>query len=320
MVNKPSVLLPETIEVEKETLTEDFGRFFAYPYERGYATTIGNSLRRVLLSSIEGAAIIAIKIENAPHEFASIPGVVEDITNIILNLKKLPIRCYADHIKRMTLKVNRVGEIRAKDIEHDADIEIMDPDHYIATLGDRGSLEMEMIVKNAKGYVPSEKNFDKDWGIGYIPLDSVHSPIRKVNFLVEPTRVGRSTEYEKLILEVWTNKVVSPVDAVIKASKILITQFNAFLNLEKGLLAGEETSEWLKLPVEIREILNQPIENLDLDTRSYNVLKRANIIKVKDLVKKSEAELVSLPHLGKKSIELIKKRLEEKNLSLEMKI
>jgi len=320
MVNKPSVLLPETIEVEKETLTDDFGRFFAFPYERGYATTIGNSLRRVLLSSIEGAAIIAIKIENAPHEFASIPGVIEDITNIILNLKTLPIKCYADYIKRMTLSVNRIGEVRAKDIEHDADIEIMDPEHYIATIGDKGSLEMEMIVKNAKGYVSSEKNFDKDWGIGYIPLDSVHSPIKKVNFIVEPTRVGRSTEYEKLTLEVWTNKVISPIDAVLKASKILVSQFNAFMSLEAALPSEEESSEWFKLPPEIREVLNQPIENLDLDTRSYNVLKRANINKVKDLVKKTEAEISSLPHLGKKSMELIKKILEEKNLSFEMKI
>lgn len=320
MSNEPSFYLPEAVDIEKETLTDSFGRFFAQPFERGFATTLGNSLRRILLSSIEGAAVVAVKIENAPHEFASIPGVVEDIANIILNLKRLPIKSYVDYPKRLQLKVNRIGEVRAKDIEVDADVEIMDPDHYIATIGDKGSLEMEMIVKKARGYVSSEKNYDRDWGIGYIPLDSIHSPVLKANFIVEPTRVGRVLEYEKLTLEVWTNRTISPFDAVVQSAKILINHLNIFVGLEAAAPITEESTEWFRLPSEVRELLSQPIENLDLDTRSYNALKRANITVIKDLVKKNERELVALPHFGKKSMELVKKRLDEKNLSLEMKI
>ncbi len=320
MLVEPSFYMPEVIEVEKETLTDNFGRFFAQPFERGYATTLGNSLRRVLLSSIEGAAVIAIKIEGAPHEFASIPGIVEDVTNIILNLKKMPIKSYVDYAKRLRLKVNRIGEVRAKDIEPDADIEIIDPEHYIATIGDKGVLDMEMIVKKARGYVSSERNFDREWGIGFIPIDSIHSPIIKSNFIVEPARVGRSTEYEKLILEVWTNRTIKPQEAVIQAAKLLINHLNIFAGLESTTAVTTESEEWYKLPSEIRELLSQPIESLDLDTRSYNALKRANLLYIKDLVRKSEKELNSLPHFGKKSLDLVKKRLEEKNLSLEMNI
>ncbi|OGF61654.1 MAG: DNA-directed RNA polymerase subunit alpha [Candidatus Fischerbacteria bacterium RBG_13_37_8] len=320
MFSEPSFYLPEAIEIEKETLTDSFGRFFAQPFERGFATTLGNSLRRILLSSIEGAAIVAVKIEGAPHEFASIPGVVEDITNIILNLKRLPIKSYVDYHKRLQLKVSRIGEVRAKDIETDADVEIMDPDHYIATIGDKGSLEMEMIVKKAKGYVSSEKNYDRDWGLGYIPFDAIHCPVVKANFIVEPARVGRSTEYEKLTLEIWTNKTLTPIDALVQSAKILINHATIFTGLEAVIPETEEATEWFKLPSDTRELLSQPIENLDLDTRSYNALKRANVQFIKDLVKKSERELIALPHFGKKSMDFVKKRLDEKNLTLEMKL
>lgn len=320
MVSEPSFYMPEVIEVEKETLTDSFGRFFAQPFERGFATTLGNSLRRVLLSSIEGAAVVAVKIEGAPHEFASIQGVVEDVTHIILNLKKLPIKLYVDYPKRLHLRVNRIGEVRAKDIEPDADVEIIDPEHYIATIGDKGMLDMDIIVKKGRGYVSSEKNYDKEWGIGFIPIDSIHSPTIKANFIVEPARVGRSTEYEKLTLEIWTNKTIKPTDALIQAANILINHLNIYARLEAGFPAEAESAYWYKLPPEIRELLSQPIESLDLDTRSYNALKRANILYIKDLVKKSEKELNALPHFGKKSLDLVKKRLEEKNLSLQMSI
>jgi len=312
--------MPRVIEIEKETLTDSFGRFFAQPFERGYATTVGNSLRRVLLSSIEGAAVIAVKIEGAAHEFAVVPGVVEDVTNIILNLKKMPLKLYVDYPKRLHLRCNRIGEVRAKDIEPDADVEIIDPEHYIATIGDKGLLDMELIVKKGRGYVSSERNYDRDWGIGFIPIDSIHSPVIKANFSVEPARVGRSTEYEKLTLEIWTNKTIKPTDALIQAAKILIDHLNIFVGMETVSAFPEESPEWYKLLPEVRELLSQPIESLDLDTRSYNALKRANILVIKDLVKKSEKELNSLPHFGKKSLDLVKKRLEEKGLSLEMNI
>jgi DNA-directed RNA polymerase subunit alpha len=210
---------PKRLEYERETLTDRFGRFYAQPFERGFGTTIGNALRRVLLSSIEGAAITAVKIDGVLHEFSPIPGVVEDATDIILNLKQIPLMCHVDHIKTLYLRVDKAGEVRARDIEADADIEILEPDAHIATVSEGGKLHMELRIKRGRGYVSADKNFDEDLGIGWIPIDSVHSPVKKVNYLVEAARLGQTTDYDKLTLDVWTNGSVTPNDAVSLAAK-----------------------------------------------------------------------------------------------------
>ena len=204
---------PKRLEFERETLTDRFGRFYAQPFERGFGTTIGNALRRVLLSSIEGAAITAVKIDGVLHEFSPIPGVVEDATDIILNLKQIPLKLHVDHTKTLTLRVDKAGEVRARDIQADGDVEILEPDAHIATVAEGGKLHMEMRMKRGRGYVSADKNFDEDLGIGWIPIDSVHSPIKKVNYLVEAARLGQTTDYDKLTVDVWTNGSISARDA-----------------------------------------------------------------------------------------------------------
>ncbi len=197
---------PKRLEFERETLTDRFGRFHAQPFERGFGTTVGNGLRRVLLSSIEGAAVTAVKIDGVLHEFSPIPGVVEDATDIILNLKQIPLKLHVDQTKTLTLKVDKAGEVRARDIQADGDVEILEPDAHIATVAEHGKLHMEMRMKRGRGYVSADKNFDEDLGIGWIPIDSVHSPIKKVNYLVEAARLGQTTDYDKLTVDVWTKK------------------------------------------------------------------------------------------------------------------
>jgi len=205
---------PKRLDFERDTLTDRFGRFYAQPFERGFGTTIGNALRRVLLSSIEGAAITAVKIDGVLHEFSPIPGVVEDATDIILNLKQIPLKLHVDHTKTLYLRVDKPGIVRAKDIEGDADVEILEPEAHIATVSDGGKLHMELRMKRGRGYVSADKNFDEDLGIGWIPVDSVHSPVKKVNYLVEAARLGQTTDYDKLTIDVWTNGSVTASDAV----------------------------------------------------------------------------------------------------------
>src|SRR5215217_4558932 len=224
---------PKRLELERETLTERFARFHAQPFERGFGTTIGNALRRVLLSSVEGAAITAVKIEGVLHEFSPIPGVVEDATDIILNLKQIPIKLHADHTKTLYVRVDKAGEVKARDIEADGDVEILEPEAHIATVAGHGKLHMEMRLKRGRGYVSADKNFDEDLGIGWIPVDSVHSPVKKVNYLVEAARLGQTTDYDKLTLDVWTNGAVSPRDAVSLASKLIRDHLNIFISLDE---------------------------------------------------------------------------------------
>ena len=226
---------PKRLEIERETLTERFGRFYAQPFERGFGTTIGNAIRRVLLSSIEGAAITAVKIDGVLHEFSPIPGVVEDATDIILNLKQIPLKLHVDYTKTLYLRVNKAGEVRARDIEGDADVEILEPDAHIATVAEHGKLHMELRLKRGRGYVSADKNFDEDLGIGWIPVDSIHSPVKKVNYLVEAARLGQTTDYDKLTLDVWTNGSVHPRDAVSLAAKLVRDHLNIFINLEETL-------------------------------------------------------------------------------------
>ena len=223
---------PKRLEFERETLTDRFGRFSSQPFERGFGTTLGNALRRVLLSSIEGAAVTAVKIDGVLHEFSPIPGVVEDATDIILNLKQVPLRMHVDQMKTLLLNVDKSGEVKARDIQTDADIEILEPDVHIATIADGGRLQMEMRVRRGRGYVSADKNFDEELGIGWIPIDSVHSPVKKVNYLVEAARLGQTTDYEKLTLDVWTNGSITPRDGVSLASKLLRDHLNIFVSLD----------------------------------------------------------------------------------------
>ena len=310
---------PKRLEFERETLTDRFGRFYAQPFERGFGTTMGNALRRVLLSSIEGAAVTAVKIDGVLHEFSPIPGVVEDATDIILNLKQLPLRMHTDQVKTLYLKVNKAGEVRASDIQTDADVEILEPDAHIATVSGSGSLTMELRVKRGRGYVSADKNFDEDLGIGWIPVDSVHSPVRKVHYLVESARVGQNTDYDKLTLEVWTNGAVTSRDAVSLAAKLLRDHTAIFINLEDIGGAESETAGEAGGAVS-NENLDKSVEELELSVRSYNCLKNANIRTIRELVQKTEGEMLKTKNFGRKSLNEIKEILGGMGLSLGMRV
>ncbi|MBI4166410.1 MAG: DNA-directed RNA polymerase subunit alpha [Acidobacteria bacterium] len=308
---------PKRLASNTDTLTDKYGQFSAQPFERGFGTTIGNALRRVLLSSIEGAAITAVKIEGVLHEFSSIPGVVEDATDIILNLKQIPLKLSVEGPKTLHLVVDKPGEVTSRMIQEDADVEILDKDGYIATVSEGGSLRIEMRVKIGRGYVSAEKNFDEDLPIGYIPVDSVHSPIRKVNYAVDAARLGQMTDYDKLTLDVWTNGAVAPVDAVGLAAKLIKDHMTIFINFEEAPEAEELTHE---KPVTIRnENLDRSVEELELSVRSYNCLKNANISTIRELVQKSEQEMLKTKNFGRKSLNEIKEILSAMGLTLGMK-
>lgn len=311
---------PKRLEFERETLTDRFGRFHAQPFERGFGTTIGNALRRVLLSSIEGAAITAVKIEGVLHEFSPIPGVVEDATDIILNLKQIPLKIHVDHVKTLYLRVEKPGVVRAKDIDADADIEILDPEAHIATVSEGGRLQMELRIKRGRGYVAADKNFDEDLGIGWIPIDSVHSPVKKVNYQVEGARVGQTTDYDKLTLEVWTNGSVTPSDAVSLSAKLIRDHLNIFVSLDD---ADDESMDSGAEPARAgvtNEHLDKSVEELELSVRSYNCLKNANIRTIRELVGKTETEMLKTKNFGRKSLNEIKEILTSMGLSLGMKL
>jgi DNA-directed RNA polymerase subunit alpha len=310
---------PKRLEFERETLTDRFGRFYAQPFERGFGTTVGNALRRVLLSSIEGAAVTAVKVEGVLHEFSPIQGVVEDATDIILNLKQIPLKVYSDQPKTLTLRATRPGEVRARDIVADADVEILEPDAHIATVSDGGRLEMELRIKRGRGYVSADKNFDEDLGIGWIPIDSVHSPVKKVNYTVEAARIGQTTDYDKLTLEVWTNGAVTPRDAVSLAAKLIRDHFTIFVGLDE---AGDQPLEGAGETVtsSINEHLDKSVEELELSVRSYNCLKNANIRTIRELVQKTEGEMLKTKNFGRKSLNEIKEILSTMGLGLGMRI
>ncbi|MGE5815146.1 MAG: DNA-directed RNA polymerase subunit alpha [Acidobacteriota bacterium] len=310
---------PKRLEVERDTLTDRFGRFYAQPFERGFGTTIGNGLRRVLLSSIEGAAVTAVKIEGVLHEFSPIPGVVEDATDIILNLKQIPLKMHVDQPKTLYVRVEKPGEVRARDIEADADIEVLEPDAHIATVSEGGRLVMELRVKRGRGYVAADKNFDEDLGIGWIPIDSVHSPIKKVNYLVEAARLGQTTDYDKLTLDVWTNGAITPRDAVSQAARLVRDHLSIFTSLEdtdEG--TGEASAEQPRTV--LNENLDKSVEELELSVRSYNCLKNANIRTIRELVQKTEGEMLKTKNFGRKSLNEIKEILTSMGLSLGMKL
>jgi DNA-directed RNA polymerase subunit alpha len=309
---------PKRLVAVTETLTERFGEFTAQPFQRGFGTTIGNSLRRVLLSSIEGAAITAVRIEGVEHEFSPIPGVVEDATDIILNLKQIPFKISGEGIKTVRLTVDAPGDVRSGQIETDADVEVLDRDVHVATVSEGGRLSIEMRLKSGRGYVSADKNFDEDLALGYIPIDSVHSPVRKVNFAVEAARLGQMTDYDKLTLEVWTNGAVSPQDAIGYAAKLLKDHMSIFINFEEVPEQTEEISE--RGLDKMNEILNRSVEELELSVRSYNCLKNANIQTIGELVQKTEAEMLRTKNFGRKSLNEIKEILANMGLSLGMRI
>jgi DNA-directed RNA polymerase subunit alpha len=309
---------PKRLSVDTETLTDKYGRFWAQPFERGFGTTIGNALRRVLLSSIEGAAVTAVKIEGVLHEFQSIPGVVEDATDIILNLKQIPFKLNGEGPKAIYLRAVKPGVITSGMIEADGDVEILEKDVYIATVSEGGKLDMEMRLKRGRGYVAADKNFEDDLGIGFIPIDSVHSPVRKCNYTVEAARLGQITDYDKLTLEVWTNGSVKAVDAIGLSAKLLKDHMNIFINFEEELeaaTAGEDRT------TEVRnDNLNRSVEELELSVRSYNCLKNANIQTIGELVQKTESEMLKTKNFGRKSLNEIKEILSSMGLGLGMKI
>ncbi len=309
---------PKRLVANTETLTDRYGMFTAQPYERGFGTTIGNALRRILLSSIEGAAITAVRIEGVEHEFSPIPGVVEDATDIILNLKQIPFKMNDDGVKTLTLRADQPGEVTSAMIEAGPDVEVLDRNVHIATVSADGSLEIEMRLKKGRGYVSRDRNFDEDLPLRYIPIDSVHSPVRKVRYSVEAARLGQMTDFDKLILEVWTNGAVSPQDAIGMAAKLLKDHMAIFINFEETPEAAEEAVE---RPVgAIYDILNRSVEELELSVRSYNCLKNANIQTIQDLIQKTEAEMLRTKNFGRKSLNEIKEILQGLGLSFGMRI
>ena len=310
---------PKRLEFERETLTDRFGRFSAQPFERGFGTTVGNAMRRVLLSSIEGAAVTAVKIEGVLHEFSPIQGVVEDATDIILNLKQIPLKVHSDQMKTVTIKVLKPGEVRARDIVADADVEILEPDAHIATVSEGGKLEMELRIKRGRGYVAADKNFDEDLGIGWIPIDSVHSPVKKVNYVVDAARIGQTTDYDKLTLEVWTNGAVTPRDAVSLAAKLIRDHFTIFVGLDE---AAEQPLDALAAePAAVtNQNLDRTVDELELSVRSCNCLRNANIRTLRELVQKTEGEMLKTKNFGRKSLNEIKEILSGMGLSLGMRL
>jgi len=309
---------PKRLVANTETLTDRYGMFTAQPFQRGFGTTIGNGLRRVLLSSIEGAAITAVRIEGVEHEFSPIPGVVEDATDIILNLKQVPFKVMSEGMKTVRIEVDEPGEVLSSQILCDQDVEVLDRFMHIATVSEGGRLSIEMRLKTGRGYVSADKNFDEDLPLGYIPIDSVHSPVRKVNFSVEAARLGQMTDYDKLTLEVWTNGAISPQDAIGQAAKLLKDHMAIFINFE-------ELSEAVEEPVErglekTNEVLNRSVEELELSVRSYNCLKNANIQTIGELVQRTEAEMLRTKNFGRKSLNEIKEILASMGLMLGMKV
>jgi DNA-directed RNA polymerase subunit alpha len=309
---------PKRLICDLETLSPTYGHFFAQPFERGYGTTIGNAVRRVLLSSIEGAAVTAVKIEGVLHEFTPIPNVTEDATNIIMNLKQIPLTLNVDHSKTIYLESDQPGELMSGSIKADPDVEILDPNVHIATIGEGGALKIEMRIKKGRGYVQADENFEEDLPIGYIPLDSVHSPIKRVNYSVEAARLGQTTDYDKLVLDVYTNGCILPQDAVAQAAKIIKDHMFIFINFEEQ--PEEEEEEVDREAERMYENLKRSVEELELSVRSYNCLKNADIKTIGELVQKTEAEMLKTKNFGRKSLNEIKEILAEMGLSFGMKL
>jgi DNA-directed RNA polymerase subunit alpha len=314
------LIRPKRLEVEKETLTPFYGKFTAEPFERGFGITIGNSLRRILLSSLQGAAITSVKIDGVLHEFSTIPGAKEDITEIVLNLKEVRLKLHTEGPKTIRVKAEGPKVLKAGDILTGDAVEILNPDHYLATLSRDGKLSMEMVVKVGRGYVSAERNKEETQPIGTIPMDAIFSPIKKVNYTVTNARVGQITDYDKLTLEVWTDGSLNPEEAVAHAAKILKDQLFIFITFEEEEEAEMSYPEDEEEKETFNENLLRSVDELELSVRSANCLKHANIKLIGDLVQKTEAEILATKNFGRKSLNEIKEILAEMGLSLGMKL
>jgi DNA-directed RNA polymerase subunit alpha len=309
--------MPGRLNVDQATLTDTYGKFYAAPFERGFGTTVGNSIRRALLSSIEGAAITAVKIEGVEHEFSSIKGVVEDATDVILNLKQVPITLHGSGPKTLSITKKGAGPVTSANIEADGDVEILDDSIHIATISQGGSISIEMRLKQGRGYVSAEFNNDEDLSVGYIPIDSVHTPIKKVNYSVDKTRQGSNTEFDRLTLEVWTDGSVAPEDSIGLAAKLVKDHMSIFINFE------EEEEEYrfediARPPLMRNDLLDKSVDELELSVRSYNCLKNADIRSIRDLIRRSEKDMLGTKNFGKKSLTEIKDMLHGMGLDFGM--
>ena len=316
--NWRDLIRPKVLEVDKESLTPTYGKFSCEPLERGFGTTLGNSLRRVLLSSLQGAAITAVKIDGALHEFQTLPDVVEDVTDMVLNLKEVLVRMNDPKPRVIRLDKEGEGAVRAGDVTATDGVEMLNPEHHIATISRGGKLHMELLVQMGRGYVSADRNKTPNMSLGTIPIDALFSPIKKVNYTVTNARVGQQTDYDKLTIEVWTNGSVSPEDAVAFAAKILKDQLTIFINFE-------ETADPVDTPIseeqeKLNENLDKSVDELELSVRSANCLQNANIRYIGELVQRSEAEMLKTKNFGRKSLKEIKEILAEMNLSLGMKL
>jgi len=319
MLNLSDFQRPRFAEVTPGSLTDTYGEFVAYPFERGFATTVGHSVRRVLLSSIQGAAVTNVRIKGVMHEFTTLPGVWEDITHVLLNLKEVPFKLHSSEPQTVTIKAKGEGAVTSAAISCNQNVEVVDPNIHIATLGEEGELEIEMVVCLGRGFVTADRNHSENLGLGFIPMDSNHSPISRVNYIVEPARVGQSTDYEKLTLQVWTNGAVNPKEAVSDAALILRDHFlvfarqdEDFTEMEMGAatLGAEAANTWL----------GKSVEELELSVRANNCLRNANITTIGELVQRTEAELMKTKNFGKKSLQEIKDELARIGLSLGMRL
>ena len=317
--NWRDLIKPKKLQFETESLTNCYGKFYAEPFERGFGTTLGNSLRRVLLSSLQGAAITSVKIKGVLHEFSAIPGVTEDVTDIILNLKGVRLKVHGNEHRVIRIIHKGEGVVKASDILADSNVEILNPDHHIATCAKDANLEMEMSVRVGRGYVPADRNRDEKASVGTIPIDSIFSPIQKVNFNVTYARVGQITDYDKLTLEIWTDGSVKPEDALAYSAKIIKEQLTIFINFD------EESDTYTETDVEdegerVNENLYRTVDELELSVRSANCLKNAGIKLIGELVSRSESEMLKTQNFGRKSLNEIKDILGEMGLTLGMKL
>jgi DNA-directed RNA polymerase subunit alpha len=311
--------MPKRIVKDDAEATDTFARFIAEPFEAGYGRTIGNSLRRVLLSSLEGAAISSVKIEGALHEFCSLPGVVEDVTDIILNFKQVLLKMYTRSPRKLRISMKGPGEVTAGCIQTDGTVEVLNPDHHIATLDKDGKFEAELEVQIGRGYCPADWNKKEEQVIGLIPIDSLYSPVRRVKYAVENTRVGRRTDYDKLVLEIWTDGRVTPDDALTLSAAILRHHLDVFVSYDKDLVEFEESEKQIDPErEELRRKLNISVNEIELSVRAANCLNNANITTVGELAQKTESEMLKYRNFGKKSLNEIKQKLSELGLSLGM--
>jgi DNA-directed RNA polymerase subunit alpha len=319
--NWASLMYPKGIEFDTEKLTSTYGKFEIAPLEKGFGTTMGNSLRRILLSSLQGGAITAVKIDGVKHEFSTIKGVSEDVAEIILNLKEVRLLCHSEGPEKIEIKADKPGVVKAKDIITNENVEILNPEHHIATINENGKLHIEMTVKMGKGYMPAEENKDSGQSIDTLAIDAIFTPIHKVNYTVSQARVGQKTDYDKLTLEVWTNGSVKPQDAVAYSAKIMKEQLQIFINFdEEKVKPKEEVVQVAINKSRVNENLLRKVDELELSVRSTNCLENADIKFIGELVQKSENEMLRTKNFGRKSLNEIKEILHEMGFSLGMKL